>query len=242
MSSLHKKHPVSSPKESITPSSREYLSPQENTSSKSRQTDINSTKKFLTNSDKSVFNLRWKVRGVMQENYQRSRSRSQSQIDKVQEKSTPRKHPRKHHHHQQPTEFDDEPMVIPTSAKTTPATKHETRPATKHEIRPATKDEATPTPVVYYYPYAYPPMPVHEQPVQQQPMKMRRTNRTTATTTVVTKKPGIKQSDKSLNLVRSNNKLKIEHHYVDSPREAERLINELRRKGFVETGIKASAI
>ncbi|CAF4238135.1 unnamed protein product, partial [Rotaria magnacalcarata] len=52
------------------------------------------------------------------------------------------------------------------------------------------------------------------------------------------KKPtGIRQSEKAAN-VYSSKKLKIEHHYVDSPDEAERLIAELRQKGFVETGIE----
>ncbi|CAF1487935.1 unnamed protein product [Rotaria sordida] len=44
------------------------------------------------------------------------------------------------------------------------------------------------------------------------------------------------------NDVRDNGKLKIEHHYVDSPAEAQRLIAKLHRKGFVETGIYTPAV
>ncbi|CAF4129832.1 unnamed protein product [Rotaria sordida] len=42
--------------------------------------------------------------------------------------------------------------------------------------------------------------------------------------------------------IRDNGKLKIEHHYVDSPAEAQRLIAKLHRKGFVETGIYTPAV
>jgi hypothetical protein len=89
---------------------------------------------------------------------------------------------------------------------------------------------STSKPITYYYPYAYPPMPVAEQ-IPKSP----RTNRTIT-------RSGIKQTEKSINLLHSKNTLKIEHHYVDSPDQAQKLIDDLRRKGFVETGIEIPAV
>lgn len=50
----------------------------------------------------------------------------------------------------------------------------------------------------------------------------------------------VQHIDKPLNLLQATKQLRIEHHYVDSPSEAEKVIDELRRKGFVETGIQTT--
>ncbi|CAF4167250.1 unnamed protein product [Rotaria sordida] len=179
-------------------------------SSEYQPINSNMMKRYLTNTDKSVFNLKWENRDVAQQHSQRSRSQSQHDINK--EKETPRKHSDTHHHKEQP-ELNYE--------------------STKTE-NPNTTYQARPAPTANYYPYAYPPMPVDEQPVVlPQPVKQRNTNRTITRT---------RQSDKSINLVRNNGKLKIEHHYVDSPAEAQRLIAKLHRQGFVETGIYTPAV
>jgi hypothetical protein len=90
-------------------------------------------------------------------------------------------------------------------------------------------------------------MPVYEQPVQQPVAKRitrpQKTNRETATRiTTTTIKTGIKQSDKSINLIRNDNRSKIHRHYVDSDEQAQRVINDLRRKGFVETTMETSDV
>jgi hypothetical protein len=136
-----------------------------------RRTDNHTTRKFLTNSHKSIFNLKWEVGGVAEKNYQRSRSHSQ--------------HEKRNHYKKRPTHHN-ESMPIHNSG-------------TSYQI--------SPKPNVHYYPYVDPQ------------------NR-------------IKQSEKP----RNPNELRIEHHYVDSPSEAKKLIDDLRRKGFVETGIATPGV
>ena len=101
--------------------------------------------------------------------------------------------------------------------------------------------------IAFYYPFAYPPMPVYEQPVQKPVAKRitrpQNTNREIAPRiTTTTTKTGIKQSDKSLNLIRNDNRSKIQHHYVDSEDHAQIVIDDLRRKGFVETNMESSDV
>ncbi|CAF3235029.1 unnamed protein product [Rotaria sp. Silwood2] len=170
----------------------------------------NTTKRFLTNSDKSIFNLKWENRHVAEQNYQRNKSQSQQDLSK--EKNSPRNDSHTYHHQKQPG-LNYKPMHIGNSN---------------------TAHQAQPVPILNYYPYAHPPMPIKKKSIPQKPVKQQDTNRTTPTTET---RPRIKQSDKSINLVRDTNKLKIEHHYVDSPEEAQRLIDKLQRRGFVETGI-----
>lgn len=151
-------------------------------------------------------NLKWEVGGVAEKSYQRSRDHSPQRDKSI----SPRTHSHVHRQHHQ-SEFNNQPTPIPTS--TVP----------KQQRPPPTQ------PIAYYYPYAYPPMPAYQQPVE----KSQRMNRSQGR---------IKQSDKSVNLVRNYNALKIEHHYVDSPNEAQKLIDDLRRKGFIETGIETPGI
>ncbi|CAF2116667.1 unnamed protein product [Rotaria magnacalcarata] len=136
-------------------------------------TDNNEPKRYVSNSHKSVFNLKWKIPGSKQNTIQ------------------------------------TEQMYM-------------ANPNPGYAVANA--------PVEYYYPYARPPEATKKK---QLPKK---TSHQPVDDTV--KKPtGIRQSEKAAN-VYSSKKLKIEHHYVDSPDEAERLIAELRQKGFVETGIE----
>ena len=194
-----------------------------------QQLDRYMKKTYLTNSDKSVFNLRWEIGGVAQKHYQRSRSLGHSNSI-----NGPRRHSHAHHHHhhhhhhhrhhqhhhsEQP-EYYNEPMIIPS---------------------PDGYYDGIAGPVEYYYPYAYPPIPIYEKPlppqsveVAQQVIKSQRPNKP-----IPKSRAGITQSEKSINLFDGSSNLKIEHHYVDSPIEARRVIANLRRKGYVETGIEA---
>ena len=52
------------------------------------------------------------------------------------------------------------------------------------------------------------------------------------------KRPKIKQSERTLNLAPERTGLKVEHHFVDSPKQAQKLIEQLRQRGFIETGIE----
>lgn len=162
---------------------------------RNRKTYDRKIKKFLTNTDKSVYNLKWEVGGVEHKNYQRNKSQSprDKQINNTQSELPKRRH--------------YQPKVINQS---TPVTNYDT---------------PQEQPAVNYYPYAYPPMPVQEQESDR-------------TTQKLNKSRALRQSDRSVNLVQNTNQLKIEHHYVDSPSEAQRLIEDLRRRGFIETGIE----
>ncbi|CAF1545277.1 unnamed protein product [Rotaria sordida] len=91
-------------------------------SSEYQPINSNMMKRYLTNTDKSVFNLKWENRDVAQQHSQRK-----------------------------------QPGLNYRSTKTE---------------NPNTTSQARPVPKAYYYPYAYPPMPVDEQPVvPQQPVK-----------------------------------------------------------------------
>jgi hypothetical protein len=65
-------------------------------------------------------------------------------------------------------------------------------------------------------------MLVHEPPPSVKVLEPQRPNRTRT-------KTGVKQNEKSSHL-------KIQHHFVDSPLEARKVIDDLRQKGFIEIG------
>jgi hypothetical protein len=167
------------------------------------------------------------------ENSPRHHSHKHSHHDTSIDESSSQQHSHKHkhhhrhhhHHHEEQSAVHNETIRIPAAAETTTVIA---------DVEPS-------GPMAYYYPFAYPPMPVYAPPVVEQVTKPRQTNRT-ATKTTKTTKTGIKQSEKATNLIHNGSKLKIEHHYVDSAAESERLINDLRRRGFVETGIETSGI
>lgn len=138
-------------------------------------TDPNAPKRYLSNSQKSVFNLKWD--------------------DPVIEKRN---------------EIPKEPM---------------------YTYNPNVAYHP-PTVPVTYYPYAHPPrMPKTEPNESKKTVRQPIIERTMKTSTR-------KQTEKPVSSVQGSNRLKIEHHYVDSPDEAQRIIEELRRRGFVETGIE----
>jgi len=145
--------------------------PREEISYPNRRTDNHTGKKFLTNSDKSIFNLKWEVGGVAE---------------------------KRNHYQKRPTPHN-ESMPIHNSG---------------------TSYEASPKPNVHYY---YPPVPDTPKRMNRPPNR-------------------IKQNERPVNLRRNPNELRIEHHYVDSPSEAKKLIDDLRRKGFFETGITTSGV
>ncbi|CAF1285222.1 unnamed protein product [Rotaria sp. Silwood1] len=178
--------------------------------------DNNITKKYLTNSQKSMFCLKWESGGVAEQYYQRSRSKSKSQHHLNIEKHSPWKDSSTLRYHEQQSGLNSKP---------------------KHIEKPKITHQTSSVPKAYRYPYAYPPMSVDVQIVPEKSGKRQNTHRT-----ITIAKSRIKQSDRSINLVRDTNKLKIEHHYVDSPAEAQRLIEDLQRKGFVETGIHTPAM
>jgi hypothetical protein len=183
--------------------------PKPKPSHENRTADNNTTKKYLTNSDKSIYNLKWQVGNVVQENYLPRRRHSQHDKSRERSSSSSQNHSHKHRHHhhhhrQEQSELNNKSMPISNS------------PTSYH---------TSSQPVAYYYPYAYPPMPAYSVNKPQRTSKTMRESR-------------INQNENSDNLLRNTNQLKIEHHYVNSPDEAQKLIDDLRRKGFVPTGIE----
>ncbi|CAF4389693.1 unnamed protein product [Rotaria sp. Silwood2] len=142
----------------------------------------NTTKRFLTNSDKSIFNLKWENRHVAEQNYQRNKSQSQQDLSK--EKNSPRNDSHTYHHQKQPG-LNYKPMHIGNSN---------------------TAHQAQPVPILNYYPYAHPPMPIKKKPIPQKPVKQQDTNRTTPTTETrprIKQKPttqGIRAAEPSINI------------------------------------------
>lgn len=179
--------------------------------------DSDQPKKYVTNSDKSVYNLKWQVGGKKQKYYRRGQS---------QEKITL---PAPKHRQQRYTSQDPRRIIsstrVPVSKRpveTVPRPIVVARPSPPPPPKPPSAQKPS-------YPYAYPPMSdavrLMMQPVD--PTKPRLIAR-------------VQHIDKPLNLLQATKQLRIEHHYVDSPGEAEKVIDELRRKGFVETGIQTT--
>ncbi|CAF0813882.1 unnamed protein product, partial [Didymodactylos carnosus] len=186
-------------------------------------------KSFLTNSDKSVFNLKWEVGGTAEKHYQRSRGRLVEDNREVSPKQ-PDSGRRVSHHYIQ----TDKPQIL---------------------INP---------PPVYYYPYAYPPPmiphpvyydgshlvpPPPPEPVMEHTTTqvgnghisqrmLDDTSKIHPTLKRNTIKQAVKQSDKSINLIRGFDKIKVKHHYVDSPEKVKELMQSLQNKGYVRSGIQ----
>ena len=170
---------------------------------------------YVTNSDKSVYNLKWQVGGKKQKYYPRGQSQEKISL------------PAPKHRQQRYTSQDPRRIISSTHIPTS-KTPVESVPRRIVVTRPSPPPKP-PSPQKPSYPYAYPPMSdavrLRMQPAD--PTKPRLIAR-------------VQHTDRPLNLLQGTKQLRIEHHYVDSPSEAEKVMDELRRKGFVETGIRTT--
>ena len=131
----------------------------------------------------------------------------------------------RHHQHRYTTQ---RPRHIITSTRS-PVPKTAVKRVPKRAVV-APPPPPPPPPPQPSYPYAYPPM--------SDAVRSRTESGDVSGARLIAR---VKHSDGTLNLLQGTKQLRIEHHYVDSETEAEKLISELRRKGYVQTGIETVA-
>lgn len=154
--------------------------------------DGNTTKKYLTNSDKSVYNLQWQL-GAIEKSKPRQNKHS-NQYDTNRNQNSPRRSERNY---------------IPENQMNRQPISREQR---QHEA--------------YNYPYAYPPTHADRHQTMADSQN---------TDKIITaRRIKVKQSDRAVNLLRKPDRMRVVHHYVDSPTEADKLVTELQRKGYVQ--------
>jgi hypothetical protein len=118
-------------------------------------------------------------------------------------------------------EFYDEPILVPNSPRS----------IVDHSY------EVKPKPTLYHYTSTHTNVPVIEQRTQVVPQYSE--PETSRSVTRITN-PERRPSEKAIISLRGENPVQVEHRYVNSQEDADGLIAELRRRGFLKTQIDPS--